>query len=207
MLLGEIKLQALMLIFPNDALEYSEDNIEELIYNLKASNTYSSYLSASVGAINRAFCSIEQRGLSGKDMLKLEIKNGTRQGEYISFDLNDHTEILRVSEVYLNGAALDFYMLTDSIINIKTAKGVGEIQLIYLKRLKRINQATSERYEIKLDAIEDAIAYFVKSDLLLGERADEAVTARNIYENMLEEYIAKNGDSGIFQTVYSLGRL
>ena len=74
-------------------------------------------------------------------------------------------------------------------------------------RLKRINQATSERHEIKLDAIEDAIAYFVKSDLLLGERADEAVTARNIYENMLEEYMAKNGDSGIFQTVYSLGRL
>ncbi len=207
MKLGEIKLQALMLIFPNDVLEYNEENIEELIYSLKASNTYSSYLSASVGAINRAFSSIEQKGLSGKERLKLELKNGTRQGEYIDFDLSKYTEILRINEVYLDGVAVDFNMLTDTVLNIKSLKSVGAIELIYHKRLKRINHASSNNYEIKLGGIEDTIPYFVKADLLLGERAEEAITARNIYENMLEEYIAKNGDRASFQTVYSLGRL
>ena len=100
-----------------------------------------------------------------------------------------------------------FNMITDDILNVKCVKSVGTIQLIYHKRLKRINHATSNNYEIELGSITDAIPYFVKSDLLLGENADEATVARSIYEGMLEEYIAKNGDKACFQTVYSLGRL
>ena len=207
MKLGEIKLQALMLIFPNDVLEYNEENIEELIYNLRSSGAYSSYLSLSVGAINRAFGSIEQKLLSGKACLNLDITTGKRQGEYISFDLSTYKEILCISEVYQEGASVDFNMITDDILNVKCVKSVGTIQLIYHKRLKRINHATSNNYEIELGSITDAIPYFVKSDLLLGENADEATVARSIYEGMLEEYIAKNGDKACFQTVYSLGRL
>jgi len=207
MKLGEIKLQSLMLIFPDEVLEYNEENIEELIYNLRSSGTYGSYLSATVGAINRAFSSIEQKMLSGKDLLSLDITSGTRQGEYISFDLSTHREILAVSEVYDNGVPMEFNMLTDSILNVKCAKFSGALSLVYYKRLKRINHTTSNNFEIEPRGIADAIPYFVKSDLLLGENADEAVTSRNIYEGMLDEYAAKSGNDGCFHTVYSLGRL
>lgn len=207
MKLGEIKLQALMLIFPLDVFEYNEENIEELIYSLKSSSTYSAYLSASVGAINRALGSIEQKFLSGKSLLSLELKNGTRQGEYISFDLSSYEDILRISEVYLDGAALEFSMLTDIILNVKCIRSNGELQLIYYKRLKRINHITGSSYEINLGGIEEAIPYFIKSDLLLGENADESSTARSIYENMLDEHMAKYGDTALSQTVYSLWRL
>ena len=207
MKLGEIKLQALMLIFPNDVLEYNEENIEELIYNLKSSGAYSSYLSSSVGAINRAFSSIEQRLLSGKGCLNLDMKECKRQNEYISFDLSRYEEILCVSEIYLDGASIEFNMLTDKILNVKCSRANGTLQLIYHKKLERINHATSNNYEIELGSIAEAIAYFVKADLLLGENLEESAMARNIYENMLNEYIAKNGDKACFQTVYSLGRL
>lgn len=207
MKLGEIKLQALMLIFPNDVLEYNEENIEELIYNLRSSGTYGSYLSNSVGAINRAFSSIEQKMLSGKACICLDAKNSIRQGEYISIDLSKYEEILAISEVYLDGASVEFNMLTDSILNVKSTRQYGDIQLIYYKRLKRINHATSNNYEIELGNIADAIPYFVKSDLLLGESPEEGAASRSVYENMLNEYIARSGDRTCLQTVYSLGRL
>lgn len=207
MKLGEIKLQALMLIFPFDVIEYNEEAMEELIYNLRGSTAYSPYLSASVGAINRAFSSIEQKMLSGKSCLELDIKNSTRHGEYRTLDLSSYEEILKINDVYLDGESVDFYMLTDSLLNVKCQRGQGKILITYLKRLKRINFATSNSYEIQLGGIEEAIPYFIKSDLLLGERPDEATVARNIYEGMLEEYLAKNGDKAIFQTVYSIGRL
>ena len=207
MKLGEIKLQALMLIFPDIALEYREENTEELIYNLRSSGAYGSYLSSSVGAINRAFSSIEQKRLSGKACLALNIKDGVRQGEYISFDLSPYSEILCVSEIYLEGISVDFNTVADSVISVKCNKQTGALQLVYYRRLTRINHTTSNNYEIALGSIAEAIPYLVKADLLSGENDSEATAARSIYEGMMEEYASKNAEATCFQTVYSLGRI
>ena len=61
MRLGEIKIQALELIFPSAELEYDAENLNEVLFNLRANPSFSSYLSASVGAINRALSVIEAR--------------------------------------------------------------------------------------------------------------------------------------------------
>lgn len=210
MKIGEIKRQALMLIFPNIELEYDEDSIEDLVYSLKSSPSYSSYLSGSVGAINRALASIEQKGLSGKGSITLSLEDGVKNGGYLCFDLSRKREILQVKCVLLNSGIhqgeTEFEMLDNSTLAIKCQDKKGSIQIVYSRRLARISHATSASDELLLEGgIEEIIPYFVKADLLLGERSEEAVTSRNIYEKMIEEYISKSSRELPFKTVYSLG--
>ena len=58
MKLGEIKIGALMLIHPSATMEYDNEDMQEVIDLVKQDFNYSSYLTATVGAINRAFSSI-----------------------------------------------------------------------------------------------------------------------------------------------------
>ena len=62
MKLGEIKIQALMLIFPSADLEYDVEGLDEAVFVLKAHPSYGSYIKSSVGAINRALSIIEAGG-------------------------------------------------------------------------------------------------------------------------------------------------
>lgn len=62
MKLGELKIQALMLIFPSAELEYDHNNLDEVIFVLKAHPNFGSYIKSSVGAINRALSIIEAGG-------------------------------------------------------------------------------------------------------------------------------------------------
>ena len=59
MKIGEIKIQSLMLIFPSLDFEYDPESLSEAVSRLKANGLYTSYISASVGAINRALAVIE----------------------------------------------------------------------------------------------------------------------------------------------------
>jgi hypothetical protein len=59
MKLGELKIQALMLIFPSADLEYDHKNLDEVIFVLKAHPNFGPYIKSSIGAINRALSIIE----------------------------------------------------------------------------------------------------------------------------------------------------
>lgn len=59
MKIGEIKIEALMLIFPSLVLEYDEGELNQTLLTLKENGSYEPYLVASVGAINRALTIIE----------------------------------------------------------------------------------------------------------------------------------------------------
>ncbi len=209
MKIGEIKLQALSLIFPDAIFEYKDEDLEELILSLKASSNYASFLVASVGAINRAMASIEQKGLSNRGLLELRLEYGSKIGDYYYFDLEGKKEICSVDEVYLitdtkrTPVEFEFH---GSTMAVKCQNSIGRLHIAYREKIKRIDYATENTRELSLSCgIEEAIPYFVKADLLLGERPEEATLARNIYEGMLEEYRGKENESTAFDTVYSLG--
>ena len=78
MKIGEIKIQALVLIFPSADLEYEEESINEAVFALKQSPSYGSYISASVGSINRALAVIESRlGIAPLDKITHLTPNDT----------------------------------------------------------------------------------------------------------------------------------
>ena len=61
MKIGEIKIEALALIFPSAELEYDSDTLTDTLFALKENPSYAPYLTASVGAINRALAVIFSR--------------------------------------------------------------------------------------------------------------------------------------------------
>ncbi len=78
MKLGEIKIQALCLIFPSAELEYDENDLNEVVFVLKAHPSYGPYISASVGAINRALAVIEGQTLQKYKRISYSTPNDTR---------------------------------------------------------------------------------------------------------------------------------
>ena len=209
MKLGEIKLQALMMIFPSEVLEYDEDSIQEVIFNLKSSTSYSPYLAMSCGAINRGFSVIEQRGIGELDCFHLNLLSGKREGEYIVFDISEYSDISKIKNVYLSlydiRVSLDFY-LVGKYLYIKTQRGSGDITIEYLKKLPRITHATDDLTEINLPyGIESFIPYFVKADLLLGENYEESEASRLTFEKLLDSSLAFGDESTQFNSVYRVG--
>ena len=208
MKLGEIKIQSLMLIFPSEALEYGKNSVAEVIFNLKSSPSYAQYLSASVGAINRAFSIIESEGLSGFDVITLKNVKSKREGGYTVFDLSEHTEISSVRGVYFNTCrdkiSVDFYT-TGSLLYVRGNINGDKITLEYLKKIEKITHASDDNREIVFDfGIEEQIPYFVKADLILAENQEESDRARSLFENAVAKLINRRECHVNTQTAYSL---
>ena len=209
MKLGEIKIQSLMLIFPSESLEYGEDNVAEVVFNLKSSRGYAQYLAASVGAINRALSIIESHSLSGFDIVSLESAKRQREGDSTVFDLSDYGDISSVRGVYLssgrNKASMDFYV-TGKRLYVKGNVSGDKITVEYLKKIEKITHATDDNREIAFDyGIEEQIPYFVKADLILSENQEESNRAREIFENAIARFAFIKENSDNTKTVYSLG--
>ncbi len=87
MKLGELKIQALMLIFGGTDFEYDHDNLDEAVFALKAHPNYGPYIKSSVGSINRALSIIEAGGKvsykrithSTPDSYELDMQEGVAQ--------------------------------------------------------------------------------------------------------------------------------
>ena len=209
MKLGDIKLQALSLIFPDGAFEYACKDMESLIFNLKSGSGYASYLVATVGAINRAFTIIEQRGLLNKSSFALKSEYGNKIGDFCYFDLNAKKEIFSIDRVFcdFNGKRQSlFYEMQNNMLAVKTASAQGEIGIVYREKIKRIDFLTSDNEEINLPyAIEEMIPYFVKADLLFGERPEQARAARELFDKALDECQAVCEENAEIETVYSMG--
>ena len=68
MKLGEIKIQALSIVYPHLVVRYDdgdEDEINNAVYELKSNPNLEGALESSIGSINRALAHIESMGLGG----------------------------------------------------------------------------------------------------------------------------------------------
>ncbi len=200
MKLGELKIQALMLIYPMMSLEYDGQDYEEIIYRLKSNHTYSSYVASSVGAINRAFTFIEEKLLTP---VCVATACGEKQGRYVLLDLRDNKEILSVKALYVNNEATYYESISRRLIRAYASER-DEIKVAYYKRLARIDHLTSNNTEIDLGGIEEIIPYFIKADLLMGEDRDGSLSARERFFEMIDEFASKS-ENAYPVTVYSLG--
>lgn len=202
MKLGQIKLQALSLIYPDWSVEYDDDSVENVIFGLRSNSNFSSYLSASVGAINRAFRLIEKRFLSGKGIKNISSEERENYFGGTVFLLDD--DIYKVSSVIINGKEQDYELITEKLMKVKAINSSCEIQVIYFKKINNITHETGSDYDIDLGGIEEFIPYFIKSEIL-GIDNEEGKKALDYFESMLDEFA--NDDSGQINTVYSLRRI
>lgn len=204
MTLGNVKLQSLSLIYPDWSVEYTDDTVGDVIFGLKSNPNFSSFLSASVGAINRAFALIEKRLLSGTNIKKIDFNKVKNQSGASFITLDD--DIYKVKNLMINGIDSHYEVITDELIKVSLINSGDEIEVIYYKKIKRINHLTGSGYEISLGGIEEFIPYFVKSELL-GIENTEGEKSRKIFEDMLKKFEDDTGGGSHFDTVYSLRRI
>lgn len=210
MKLGEIKLEALMMISPSDELRCDSENDAELrerIFQLKENSNYSDYLASMPGAINRCFSSLESKGVVPSKSYDLDIAKAKTRGSRLMFDLSEIEDLGRIDRIafysdYGEIECCDYSHEGDSRILLENKHGVYVV--VYTPVIPRITQITDDAKKIALpEDVAELIPYFVKSEILRIENEAEAAASRNVYEGMTEELQCKyQGYQGAVSTVY-----
>lgn len=234
MKLGEIKAQAMLLMFPDvnlvsakekwedtsygatsyDSAGISESDLEnessELLLALSSDSNYLPYVNGMAGAINRCFSYLESHFLI--PCKKAELTDGRAMGSKISFELPD--DVFCVGRVAFLGDGVYVGNVGFEHIGAKTVvlpkmRFDGTYTVIYTPYLERIKCTTSDFYEIPLpEPVASMIPYFIKGDLFVNDDADEAMEARNIFENCVSVFAncGKEYSDSVEET-YSMGSL
>ena len=107
--IGEIKRQALQLIFPELELSFDESDNEatnEKIRALRCDPSLRGYLDASVPAINRAISIIEAKGLSRTKSKQITVYGKIINGGVMISQAEEYDDIYLLKEAYQNGKSI-----------------------------------------------------------------------------------------------------
>lgn len=212
MKLGELKLEALMLIYPADELKCNIDDSDELcdkIAELASDSGYYDYLVAMPGAINRCFAELEGRGLVPKKSYTVKDGDKEQVGTRVKVDLSKIESLLRVERVLFYGDFSDIREIEHSYLGDKELllpKMDGTYVIIYTPVTNRVYHYSVDSDEVHLpEDVCALIPYFVKSELLRAENEKEAAVARNTFEVMLDALSRKDvGYQTKVQSIYEV---
>lgn len=209
MKLGDIKIEALKLMFINMGDDIGIENLEAISQD----ETYRSYLVNMPGAINRCFANIEEKRVLPSKSKVLTHSEGGGSGRFLRFNLgkiiSDFFDIDRIvketDEGEYNG---DYDYITEGDVLVldgyRECDGVT-YTVIYKPKIARITSTTSNDTEIKVpDNIAAYIPYFLKGDLYRDDEPNEASEARNWYEQAMNEiYLKKEHKTTKIKSIYS----
>ena len=207
--LGEIKIQALSLLYPDESVKYddtTERGVENAVYELKQNHNFSGLLEASVGAINRAFSQIEAKGLS---VIKCVDKayslcQKTKDGRVV-IDAPD--DFLKIDKLLCHKREKTYACSFEAFGNKIYTDLAGDVYtLVYYTKIPRVTRTTKDSLEIDLPAgVYEAIPYFVVAELISGEDSQRAREAKEEFYRCLDacEKIAAPCHQ-CFQIIYSM---
>lgn len=207
MTLGEIKVEALRMMFVDTVTDYESEDLEELLDD----DSCRDYIVNMPGAINRCFSDLESRSIVPEKRLVLTQAEGEIYGGRARYELPllapDFMKLERVIREDENGGydgSVEYMREGNSIV----LKGLSEGEryvMIYRPRIDRIRAYTENNTNIALpDNIAALIPYFIKSELFRADEPDEAQEARNWYDASLSELITdEEGVQRRVKSVYS----
>lgn len=207
MKLGEIKVQALMLMYPSLGVKVdssSDESINNLIFELKANPNYEALLLDSVGAINRALSYLEFKGISKAKCVQLQAKEQKRLSN--GKCLVELKDLYRVESVktYINGSEYELsWEQREKEIILDYIN--SEYYITYKAIIPRISQLTEDSLEIDLprEALE-LIPYYVKWELFVIEDYSSAKESREYFENMVSQLAKDKAQCKVlFSTIYT----
>lgn len=192
MTLGEIKIEALKLMFTN----YEQDIKASEIDELKLDETFGSYLVNMNEAINRAINRFMLKGvLAVKKVIYDHTQGdlGTFLTRYDMAEVADYYKIVKVSKEsgrrYIGN--IDF-MSEGSDIVLPTLEAGEKYIIEYVPRATRITDTTEEDTEIALpEEMASMIPYYIKAELYEEDEPEIAAVSRNIFEQFIIELQAE----------------
>ncbi len=200
MKLGEIKIEALKLMFASYEIDFTEAQLSEKA----ASETYRDYLINMPGAINRAFAIIENKGVL--PVKRYEIKNTEEIKVGTSFDMSVVKDFFSVERVIFEGAHGEYvpqypYLLEGTVIRFPDTLADGEkYTVLYRPKIKRV---TNDAADVDVpDYIAVYIPYFIKGELYREEEPGEASEAYNLFMKALDELMPESAGGGSVTTIF-----
>lgn len=205
MKLGDIKIEALKIMFVN----YNTDLTIDELDNAMQDENYGSYLVNMPGAINRCFSVLEERRVLPVKSYTLLPSQGLASGSFIRFNLDeiidDFFDIDRLvcerendydgnAEFRMEGNTIVLPLIDDETYTV-----------IYYPSIERITSETEDDIELKIpNKIAAHIPYFIKGDLYRDDEPDEANEARNWFEAAVQSILnTREAHSGRVETKFS----
>ncbi len=198
MKLGEIKIEALKLMFASYERDFSVSDLNADV----ASDTYRDYLINMPGAINRAFAIIENKGVL--PVKRYEIKDT----KVTKVDMSVVEDFFSVERVIFEGAHGEYvpqypYLLEGTVIRFPDTLADGEkYTVLYRPSIKRVTD-NAEDVDVP-DNIAVYIPYFIKGELYREEQPGEASEAHNLFMKALDELIPEKAGGGSVTTVFGI---
>lgn len=209
MKLGDIKIEALKLMFVNMGDDIDIESLETYAQD----EIYKSYLVNMPGAINRCFASIEEKRVLPSKSRTLQRSEALASGGFVRFDIasliSDFFDIDRIVRETSDGdyeGDCDYTTEGDTLVLDRYEEEDGvTYTVLYKPTIERITSSTDDNTEIAIpNNIAAYIPYFLKGDLYRDDEPNEASEARNWYEQAMNEiYLKKEHKTNRIKSVYS----
>ena len=210
MKLGDIKAQAISLMFVNTTEEIAHDNLLDHVDD----DTYGYYLVRMPEAINRAFSAIERARVLPVRSQELVTAAGTETLRGVRFDLgtliSDYYDVERVvKETRASYETVTDYFREGDAIVIEGFDTAAMYRLLYRPSIRRIGAGTADDYEVSEipDRMACYLPYAIKAEIFRNDDPDEAERARAVFEEAMAAFAMEERAShrGRVRTVYGGG--
>jgi hypothetical protein len=186
MKLGEIKEEALKLMFANTKKDFTYTNFE----TLKEDPNFAGYLNSMNGAINRSFDKIKSLKKQPKEIHEVDTTLTTGFLRVDTTTIPNYDRVIRVtyeSETeYLGNVD---YMMEGKYILLKDKLEEAKYRIIYSKKMPYITSATTDATEIALpDELLRIIPFYIKYNLYEEDEPELAARAKNEFDEGLLLY-------------------
>lgn len=208
MTLGEIKMQALRLMFVQAADDYTVDEISELERDEECKD----YIANMPGAINRCLSNLESRSVLPIKRAVLSGFSGEVYGGSVRYMLPqvlpDLFKIERIAKENERGGYRSSvgYVKEGNTLMLSEIRDDERYIIMYRPRVARVNAFTDNNTVLDIpEHIAALIPYFIKSELYRIDEPDEAQEAKNWYENGLADIgIEEESHQTKVKSVYSM---
>ena len=206
MKIGEIKIEALKLMFAS----YDHDFSVEDLASMKGAEAYRDHLINMPGSIDRAFGVLERRGVLPPKSHVITGNADTYDGVTVNMKeaVDDFLDVDRVSFRSIYGEYIPFYPFSregDTVMMDKLS--VGDTYTVhYRPSIKRLRDSALDSDQAPVpDRIAELIPYFIKSELYREEDPEEASRAKSLFDQGVSELIDFRANYGAVQTVFGMG--
>ncbi len=209
MKVGEIKAEAIMLLYPSVFVKYDdtdEADIERAIYELRLDPNFEGLINSFTGSINRSLAYIESQGYGERKCAHIK-KSECEKTENGLIILKTEKDFYKAESVFCRSgkeiAVLDFTVVSKGILT----KDVGEdYTLIYRAKTPRLSKIGKESAELEAPAgMAEHIPYFLAAEQLASENEELSKE----YMSYFESGIKRLGELGAscqscIETLYSM---
>ena len=194
MKLGEIKIEALKLMFAN----YNTDIDIDKIIDLYDDENYGYYLVNMNGSINRCFSALEEKlVLPSKNFVLNKTLAEVSCGK-MRFNLDEIlTDYFAIDRVIYENEYGEYngninFEMEGNVLVLPEIGARESYRLLYKPSLERVSADTEEDTELNIpNSIATHIPYFIKGDLYRDDEPNEASEARNWFEQAMTELHSK----------------